>query len=479
MCAMENPILRTGFRRAIAATHAPSQRQTLVCQRRWLATPTTESSAREPVRAARPIQFSKNRDQFSRQGGPPGRSSRGSNSGGYQAASDLLLKRIRVIPDSPSYFTAVPRFTDDYLNLTNLLRRHQLLPQLPAAEAPKVAWKTWEQYKTELDEPVKETRHSRLMGIVKRLNLIHPAVQPEEVTATLNRFKRTLQPFHNQAKPIIVDEHGRARATGRRKSSTASVYVVEGTGEVMVNGKSVTEYFGRLHDRESAVWALKSTERLDKYNVWAVTSGGGTTGQAESIMLAVAKGLIAHEPDLKPALRKSKFGTLLVCDLSDFLLTHFFHSWCCYAQPQACREKEGRQAQGSQDARLGQALSARTCARPLCYYVQNMYYIPNFPSIICKAPSSIGLLENVLFSSGIHRERILASACHCPRYFSCQGWVSAATINRSMRHRNSDLNSICQLESDLHSANNGERLIPRLEQARHVCSPCLRQRALS
>ena len=74
----------------------------------------------------------------------------------------------------------------------------------------------------------------------------------------------------------------------------------------MVNGKKLTEYFGRLHDRESAVWALKATQRLDKYNVWALATGGGTTGQAESITLGLARALLAHEPDLKPALRRGE-----------------------------------------------------------------------------------------------------------------------------------------------------------------------------
>lgn len=87
-----------------------------------------------------------------------------------------------------------------------------------------------------------------------------------------------------------------------------------------MNGKSLTEYFGRLHDRESAVWALKATQRLDKYNVWAVASGGGTTGQAEAIMLAVSKALMAHEPDLKPALRLGKNEVLILARLNILLI---------------------------------------------------------------------------------------------------------------------------------------------------------------
>lgn len=345
---MESSLLRSGLRRAIASSNAPLQRQSAVCQRRWLATPTTNgSSGQEPVRAARPIQFTQDKDQFTRsppqgqgrfnRGGPPrgGPPQRGGPRDA--AAGNLLLKRIRIVPASPSYFTATPRYTDDLLALSGLLRKHQLLPQLPAGQAPRVAWKTYEQYKAEVDEPVKETRYNRLLEIIKRLNYIHPALIPEEVTTALDRFKRTLQPFLNKPKPILVDQYGRARASGRRKSSTASVYVVEGTGEAIVNGKSLTEYFGRLHDRESAVWALKATERLDKYNVWAVASGGGTTGQAESIMLAVSKALMAHEPDLKPALRLGKHDMPYLIIRSDELLTHILQLVPLHATPGVSR----------------------------------------------------------------------------------------------------------------------------------------------
>lgn len=74
----------------------------------------------------------------------------------------------------------------------------------------------------------------------------------------------------------------------------------------MVNGQSIVQVLPRLHDRESALWALTITERVDKYNVFALVEGGGTTGQAESITLALAKALLVHEPALKPALRRGK-----------------------------------------------------------------------------------------------------------------------------------------------------------------------------
>jgi len=138
-----------------------------------------------------------------------------------------------------------------------------------------------------------------------RLNKIHPRICPKEVKQVLSNFRRPGAEEIQKAKPGTIDEYGRSVGIGRRKESSAKVYLVEGTGEVLVNGRSLVQSFPRTHDRESALWALKITERMDKYNVFALVSGGGVTGQAESITLALAKALLVHEPALKPALRRA------------------------------------------------------------------------------------------------------------------------------------------------------------------------------
>lgn len=221
-----------------------------------------------------------------------------------------LLKRVRIVPASPSYFTGKPRFTDDLLLLGTLLRKYQTLPVCPPGTAPRVAWKDIKAYNTTL-EHVRSGSYAKLLRVLKRLNQIHPSVMPEEVQTTLARFKRDVQPFHTTPRPNLVDDFGRARGVGRRKTSTARAWVVEGEGEVLINGKSLTQFFGRLHDRESAIWALKSTDRIDKYNVFAIVKGGGVTGQAEALTLAVAKALLVHEPALKPALRRGTYTFIL------------------------------------------------------------------------------------------------------------------------------------------------------------------------
>lgn len=132
---------------------------------------------------------------------------------------------------------------------------------------------------------------------------------PPEVQEAMRVYKRNLYPWSSTRKPEEVDAFGRACGIGRRKSSKAKVFLVQGEGEVLVNGKSINSAFSRIHDRESALWALKATGRMDKYNVWALARGGGSTGQAEAITLGVARALMVHEPDLKPALRRGEWIT--------------------------------------------------------------------------------------------------------------------------------------------------------------------------
>lgn len=224
--------------------------------------------------------------------------------GGYKENEQDDIFYARLVPDSPSYFTAQPQFIDDLLAMQQLAIKHAALPTVKPADAPRVAWVTLFEYRDLVGERVRASRYKKIIKIIQRLNLIHHSVMPLEVKKAIAQYKRNIDPFKNVPKPGIVDQGGRAIGAGRRKSSTASAWLIEGTGEVMVNGKTLAEAFGRIHDRESVIWGLKATDRLDKYNVWALVEGGGTTGQAEALTLAVAKALIAHEPALKPALRR-------------------------------------------------------------------------------------------------------------------------------------------------------------------------------
>lgn len=182
------------------------------------------------------------------------------------------------------------------------------LPSIPTLVSQRADTSRLTQYREHVGDNVPASKYHRLVEIMGDLNQIHPSLMPPDVQNAIDKYRRAINPFENKPNPIIVDKFGRALGTGRRKTSTARAWVVEGDGQVLVNGKTLVNAFARVHDRESAIWALKATERIDKYNVWALVEGGGTTGQAEAMTLAVAKGLLAHEPLLKPALRRGKFA---------------------------------------------------------------------------------------------------------------------------------------------------------------------------
>lgn len=213
----------------------------------------------------------------------------------------------RIVPRSRSYFSGSPKFIDNILSLERLLAQNLALPTVPANEAPRKAWLKLAQFRDYVGEPVATKKYKNMLKLLQRLNRIDPAVVPVEVTTMLEEFLRPGNPYSFQPAPPTVDEMGRARGRGKRKASSAVATVVEGEGEVMVNGKTLAEAFPRIHDRESATWALRSSSRLDKYNVWATVRGGGTTGQAEAVTLAVGRALMVHEPGLKPILRKGMY----------------------------------------------------------------------------------------------------------------------------------------------------------------------------
>lgn len=173
---------------------------------------------------------------------------------------------------------------------------------------------------------------------------------PASLKAAMEIYKRDVDPYAVIKRPSIIDEDGRACGVGRRKSSSAKVYLVQGEGEVLVNGKSINTAFGRIHDRESALWALKATGRMDKYNVWALVSGGGSTGQAEAITLGAAKALMVFEPALKPALRR---GESVVPTLFGGKLMGAYISWLCHERSETRGEEETWSCKGEEDACMG------------------------------------------------------------------------------------------------------------------------------
>ena len=98
-------------------------------------------------------------------------------------------------------------------------------------------------------------------------------------------------------------------ALGRRKSSIARVYVSEGTGKITINKKDLTEYFPSSILQFVVKQPLQLLEAAEKYDIKANLTGGGFTGQAQALRLAIARALVKINPEDKAALRKEGFVT--------------------------------------------------------------------------------------------------------------------------------------------------------------------------
>ena len=97
--------------------------------------------------------------------------------------------------------------------------------------------------------------------------------------------------------------------TGRRKASTARVFLKQGTGKLEINGKSLEQYFGRPTSRMVVAQPLELLEVSDKFDLYITVSGGGITGQAGAIRHGITRALIQYDESFRPALRKAGFVT--------------------------------------------------------------------------------------------------------------------------------------------------------------------------
>jgi small subunit ribosomal protein S9 len=97
--------------------------------------------------------------------------------------------------------------------------------------------------------------------------------------------------------------------TGRRKSSTARVFLSKGTGNITVNKRPLDEYFGRETSRMVVRQPLELTETLEQFDVAVTVKGGGGTGQAGAIRHGITRALIDYDEGLRGALRQAGYVT--------------------------------------------------------------------------------------------------------------------------------------------------------------------------
>ena len=100
------------------------------------------------------------------------------------------------------------------------------------------------------------------------------------------------------SKPLV-------QTTGRRKEAVARARLRTGTGVVTVNGRTFTDYFPTAMSRMVVVEPLRLLSLEENYDVDATIDGGGVTGQAGALRMAIARALIEVDPELRPALKKA------------------------------------------------------------------------------------------------------------------------------------------------------------------------------
>jgi small subunit ribosomal protein S9 len=91
---------------------------------------------------------------------------------------------------------------------------------------------------------------------------------------------------------------------GRRKTSVARVWLSPGGGECRVNGRKLGEYFPRHTHQQHALEPLVATDLQSRFDVKVTVSGGGQTGQAGAVRLALARALVRHDDTLRSSLRE-------------------------------------------------------------------------------------------------------------------------------------------------------------------------------
>lgn len=270
----------------------------------------------------------------------------------------------RVKPASAAYYTGRPAYIDTLLSLEELTRQtkrlleqaHLLPPNssppslastsasgarqnlwLSSAELPQVLGTNLKaaQYRQIVSRLGLLARYAGLVNSFEQKPELHSLLRGEaESLSLVEKFHATLEKFMNdnaknnnllaeknadlalwQASLKKVDGKGRAYSMGRRKESSAQVWIIrtkeqDKVGEVLINNTPLVEYFTRTAEREAVTWPLKLTSTLGAYNVFALTRGGGKSGQAGAIAHALANAIVAetgHDQEMEKGLELKKY----------------------------------------------------------------------------------------------------------------------------------------------------------------------------
>jgi small subunit ribosomal protein S9 len=245
-------------------------------------------------------------------------------------------------PISPSYYSGQPRLNDTLSDLNQALRltRHTLmkadiLTSYTASPAKQFAalglpveplhsdWLGQASMSGQMGIQLSISQYRQTLKVLNALKALTPHVRladslgmpysqgdmADALGSVIAPFRRSLAGSFSRAKDLShrIDAQGRAYAVGRRKESAAQVWMVPvqaaredeelPIGAILVNGKPLSKYFTSPTKRADVLRSFALTGNLGKYNVFALAKGGGQSGQADALKLAIAKALVVFEGD--------------------------------------------------------------------------------------------------------------------------------------------------------------------------------------
>lgn len=233
---------------------------------------------------------------------------------------------------------------------TSLKNLHLLpLPDFARQSLPPLhpIWKTQAEMATDFQDKLTSTRYRRMTKLLNQLNDYHRIAETAGHLTLAGGIRSIVDLFEagnkearlsrGKRKKVVLDEYGRSYTVGKRKTSSARVWMIPiqepvqevesnspqallGLSDVkpkkptvtpatiLVNNIPLNEYFPIPGDRERVTRPLKAAGALGAYNIFALVRGGGTTGQSDALGVGIAKGLVVHNPALETPFRRSKLS---------------------------------------------------------------------------------------------------------------------------------------------------------------------------
>jgi small subunit ribosomal protein S9 len=134
-----------------------------------------------------------------------------------------------------------------------------------------------------------------------------PDTAATEAVETVTETEAAAPETRAPREPVFIDRP--IQTVGRRKEAVVRVRLVPGTGQFNLDGRSLEAYFPNKVHQQLIKAPLVTVDRVDSFDVYAHLDGGGPSGQAGALRLAIARALILVQPEDRPALKKAGFLT--------------------------------------------------------------------------------------------------------------------------------------------------------------------------